>query len=170
MKARNLIGVNIFAFLLLGIEVIIVLNCAPVQYPQEKVESSQYQQDVHRLLTNPPLKFKVRVYLADKYKPGNCVGMPKIFPKRYVRRVLRDSPVLVEYIRLKYHITDENGIFKKMSQINGIILEKNEKGFAFRFDDGQCCKIIHAYGQVYIENGEIVDCVILRRIKEKVPC
>ncbi|RMG61627.1 MAG: hypothetical protein D6715_13300 [Calditrichaeota bacterium] len=148
-----------------------LVACAPRENTTlTQNEDNPYREKALELLQHPPLPFKVRAFLAEKYRPGNCYGMPGPMPESYVNLVLKDNPVLVEFIKLKYKIRGKHKIFDRLIELLSIHLEPAPDGFLFRFTDANCCDIAKVLGRVVIENDEIVWVEILKKTHRKVPC
>ena len=129
-----------------------------------------YEDEAQELVNNPPMEFSVRIYLTDKYTPGDCHGMPSPPSEELIAKTIKDNPVLAEYVKLKYQIKGNYYIYPKIKQIQSFKLTEKIYGYDFKFVDGKCCNIYIKYGEVYIVNGEIIDAYILKTEETKRPC
>jgi len=111
-------------------------------------------------------EMKIRLYLVEKYNPGNCFGMPGPPPPNQ-RKI--SSELLSKIKRLvpeKSDIECEK-LIQKMQRIG---LEKIDAGkYYFEFKDGKCCNIIYYKGNIEIFNGAIREKLLEKTIKT-VPC
>ena len=143
----------------------ILFSCCTSYYqkPSEIRKKIFYREEALILLDNPPVEFKVRVYLAEKFKPQNCFGRPGSEHYGW-KKLLQDNPTLVEYVKLKYRIQDDYYIFQKLDQLLRVKLINNGYFFEFNFVDGRCCTITKNTGIVYVKGIEIIECVLMEKI------
>ena len=126
--------------------------------------------------SNPDKDFAVtpellaKMYLADKYKPGICYGLPKPIPEEAVAGMIARSPQLAQFLKQKYSLSGDLDIYNKIKQLNGISLDKLGSGkFNFQLMDAQCCTMTGYQGEVMIIGPSITDKVINQETKTN-PC
>ena len=111
-----------------------------------------------------------KMYLADKYKPGTCYGLPKPVPEEAVAGMIARNPQLAQFLKQKYELSSDLDIYNKIKQLNGISLDKLGSGnFNFEFMDAQCCTMTGYQGQVLIIGSNITDKVDKQETKTN-PC
>lgn len=84
----------------------------------------------------------MRLYLVNKYNPGDCFGMPMIKNLRYQSKI---SPKLLLKVKsLSSEKPDDNECEKIIRQMERITIKKtNTAKYYFTFEDGKGCSIIY---------------------------
>lgn len=132
---------------------------------QDSINKSSNMSDIDNLLET-----EIRIFLYEKYHPGNCFGMPGPVDKRIIKWKFTKFPHLVEIINEKYKPKNENKLYDILSSMTSFTLKEIQGGYEFSFTDGNCCVITHYKGILYLENNKIIDCRITKQETENVPC
>lgn len=112
-------------------------------------------------------EINMRLYLAQKYHPGNCFGMPGPDNTIYQRKI---TPELLNKIkRLIPEKSDKEceAIIREMERIG--LIKIGRWKYRFEFIDGECCTIISYKGNIEIRNDKILE-ELTDKIIENVPC
>lgn len=112
----------------------------------------------------------VKATLVEKYSPGTCFGMPGPIPGQEINKTLEQNPELVKYIEDRFNVSEDRGIYKKITQFSNIQLNKTAEGYDFILKDGNCCKITTYQGKVTIEEGEVEKISTTGKSTKNVPC
>ncbi len=134
---------------------------------QTKSSGSEEQAERQFTLTN---ELAAKLYLADKYDPGICYGMPGPVPQQSIDSVLSHDPGLTLYLRTNYDLPTDLDVYTKIKQLNGIRLDEIAGGkYSFNFTDGQCCTLTAYQGEISIIGQNITDNILQQETKNN-PC
>ncbi len=112
----------------------------------------------------------VGMYLADKYDPGICYGLPVTIPDSAIKSKIAYEPELAEFLRQKYNLKSDLDVYNKMKQLqSSISLEFTGGKYKFNILDGQCCTQKKIEGTVEYLGGKISDTIIRQETKNN-PC
>ncbi|MBK7378427.1 MAG: hypothetical protein IPJ03_05390 [Ignavibacteriales bacterium] len=112
-------------------------------------------------------EIKLKLYLADKYHPGDCYGMPSIRNSRYERKISPELLIKVKELLPNKTENEYDELIKQMNRIGIEQVETNEYNFFFK--DGKCCWIIHYKGKLIMLGNTIYEKETEKTI-EDVPC
>jgi len=111
---------------------------------------------------------RLRLYLVQEYKPGNCFGMPTVDPPPRTQKKI-DSTTFhwVKQVLVGKSDPECESAIRAMTRI---ILRKTAPGrYNFEFRDGRCCTITHYKGKLRIQKGQITKENVEQHL-EVVPC
>jgi len=112
-------------------------------------------------------EIKMKLYLAEKYHPGNCFGMPGPELPIYQRKISQELLSKVKRLVPEKSNKECEVIIREMQMIG---LENKDIGkYYFEFKDGQCCNIIYYKGFLQLRNNEIIEELFEKTVKN-VPC
>lgn len=115
-------------------------------------------------------KLKMKLYLAEKYKPGICFGEPAGLMSDTVLSYLKENSALAAFVKDYYKISNDLEIYSKIRQIEGISLTRGTEGkYLYRFTDGECCDLTTYEGEINIINVDIFENLLSHNTK-KIPC
>lgn len=130
-------------------------------------ESTQVSEMDTLTQENDDVELNFKLFLVEKYRPGNCYGMPDPDPFYYKNS---DKDTLLQRIKSLLPGRDDSEYMLLTQMTRGIKLQKTGNGaYEFEFSDGQCCTVYHYKGVVEMKAGIIEDNVI-EKTSETVPC
>jgi len=150
-------------FLLIFVFNIVLFFCSPIQ----KSDYQSIQSDPLLVSDANNNVIKLKLYLIEKYNPGDCFGMPSIRNPR--DRANINPELLVKVKELLKNKTDKeyDDIIRQMNNIRIEQVQTNEYNFFFK--DGKCCTIINYKGRLLILSDNIYESNTITTTEE-VPC
>lgn len=150
-------------FLLIVFINTVLISCSPIQKSDFKfipIDSVQVSNTNNNVI-------KLKLYLIEKYNPGDCFGMPSIGNPRDRGNISPELLVKVKEL-LKNQTDEEYGvIIRQMNRIGIEQIQTNEYNFFFK--DGKCCTIITYNGRLLILGDNIFESNTIKTTEE-VPC
>lgn len=119
------------------------------------------------------IEYRIKFYLAEKYTPGSCYGMPS--PRTYdLDRITNYHIHEASYVKSRLDMDANDPISRKaiaikLKQFYKIKLTKTSDGYFFEFVDGNCCRITTVKGSIAINQDKISDTITSKQTKH-VPC
>lgn len=111
-------------------------------------------------------ELEVKFYLVDKYDPGICYGNPAPVSDTAINNMINSNPGLSNLIKGKYGYTDNEDVYNKIKQLNGIRLTELVGGkYLFNMTDGQCCSLKAIEGEVSAIGRTITDEIIRQEVQ-----
>jgi hypothetical protein len=143
--------------------IFVVYSCSTSQEPKYQMMSLRSS----TVTLGDDEEINMRLYLAQKYHPGNCFGMPGRDNTIYQRKI---TPELLN--KIKRMIPDKSdkeceATIREMERIG--IIKTGPWKYRFEFRDGECCTIISYKGNLEIRNDKILE-EFTDKIIENVPC
>lgn len=116
------------------------------------------------------LELELKMFLADKYNPGVCYGLPGPVPDSSIKSLIAANRGLADFLRSYYGLNDDLDLYNKIKQLNGIRLtEISSSRYQFNFVDGQCCVLKAMEGEIS-KIGSIISDEVTRTEKQQNPC
>jgi len=142
---------------------------ATVGTPETNVPTGSTASDPEKSFIITP-ELIAKLYLADKYKPGVCFGLPTPVAEESIRFVVDGNIGLASFLKQKYKLTTDLEIYNKIKQLNDVQLTKTASGrYDFQFMDGQCCTLNFYQGWVEVSGETATDTVTNQESKTN-PC
>ncbi len=118
-------------------------------------------------------RWDAKAALVAEYDPGSCTGMPTYVREETINETIARHPDLVSFLQRQYsyNTSSRSGrrdLYDHIQQFGQINLDRSDRGFDYRVDDGRCCVIRTYWGQIVQKDGLTID--ETRNTTERVPC
>lgn len=90
---------------------------------------------------------KVKAYLAKKYHPGTCFGMPPCVINKE-KLLATTPPHILRYLEDTFQTLNKDKLAEILTQLEQITITPYEKGYYFTIEDGQTCSVERFTGRL----------------------
>lgn len=112
---------------------------------------------------------RAKAYLYNRYRPGNCFGMPTVqnnFFSKPNSYYIEKYPKETKLLRTVYGIHAEEQLAQGVQNIQKI----HYKNHVFSFTDGNCCSSTSYIISVKKSDGDLKDTVLYQKKHSGIPC
>ena len=115
-------------------------------------------------------QLEAKLFLIDKYNIGICYGLPGVIPNEAIVGMIERNHGLSQFLKNKYNLATDLGIYSKIKQLNAIQLSKIAVSkYSFNFIDAQCCTLNAYRGKIEAFGQTFLDTILDQEIKNN-PC
>jgi hypothetical protein len=135
--------------------ILLVIATAIKTFPQQSEKITIKKSEIN--IRNED-EFRIKLYLVEKYKPGDFSGMPQIRNPAFEMKVSED---LVLKIKKKLKLTDDSAaeeIARKMSRIG--LTKKTKTKYYFEIRDGSSGGVTTYKGLIILRKNKIIEKIL----------